>query len=190
VRANGTYLAAFLKMNMVVEFGRDFSAIWTCEISTPWAAVRLHDGKTLIADKHDRLVREVTRNARRSGNSRTPICRQASFFHNIQTADRLANRNTAIFSSKGGTKAEDRPNSIQDVELSPEKKVVWVLRDSKSLDPATTAKFQDEPGTPERRGFATLSRALNQRGTGFLFAERSERSERLGLGRPWAHPTV
>jgi hypothetical protein len=49
-------------------------------------------------------------------------------------------------------KAEDRPNIIQIVEVSPEKKVVWVLQDWKNLGPATTAQFLDEPGILERPG--------------------------------------
>ncbi len=73
-------------------------------------------------------------------------------FHNIQTADRLANGNTVIFSSTGGTKREDRPGIIQAVEVTPDKRVVWVLQDWKNLGPATTAQFLDEPGIPERPG--------------------------------------
>ena len=58
--ARGTYLAPFLKMNKVVEYDKHFRAIWTYEIPTPWAAVRLHNGDTLITDEHDKLVREVS----------------------------------------------------------------------------------------------------------------------------------
>ena len=72
--------------------------------------------------------------------------------HNIQTAERLANGNTVIFSSTGGTKLEDRPNIIQALEVTKDKKLVWVLQDWKNLGPATTAQFLDEPGVPERPG--------------------------------------
>ena len=72
--------------------------------------------------------------------------------HNLQTAERLANGNTVIFSSTGGTKREDRPNIIQALEVTPEKKLVWVLQDWKNLGPATTAQFLDQPGVPERPG--------------------------------------
>ena len=57
-----------------------------------------------------------------------------------------------IFSSTGGTKAEDWPEIIQLVEVTPEKKVVWVLQDWKNLGPATTAQFLDQPGIPEKPG--------------------------------------
>jgi hypothetical protein len=57
-----------------------------------------------------------------------------------------------IFSSTGGTKAADRPTIIQAVEVTSDKKVVWVLQDWKNLGPATTAQFLDQPGIPERPG--------------------------------------
>lgn len=55
-----------------------------------------------------------------------------------------------IFSSTGGTKAEGRPKIIQAIEVTPQKKVVWVLQDWKHLGPATTAQFLDQLGIPER----------------------------------------
>ena len=150
--ASGTYLAAFLKMNQVVEFDKDFKPIWSCAATTPWAAVRLHNGNTLIDDEHDRLVREVNPRCETVWEFGQADLPPGIVFHNIQTADRLANGNTVIFSSTGGTKAEDRPGIIQIVEVTPDKKVVWVLQDWKNLGPATTAQFLDEPGIPERPG--------------------------------------
>jgi hypothetical protein len=150
--AKGTFLLPFLRMNKVVEFDKDFNAIWTYEIPTPWSAVRLKNGNTLIDDEHDRLVREVNPKGEtvwEFKQSDLPVDIQ---FHNIQTADRLANGHTVIFSSTGGSKAEDRPGIIQVVEVTPDKKVVWVLQDWKNLGPATTAQFLDEPGTPEKPG--------------------------------------
>lgn len=150
--AAGTYLAPFLKMNKVVEYDKDFNPIWTCEIPTPWSAVRLHNGNTLIDDEHDRLVREVNSKCETVWEFKQSDLPAGIAFRNIQTADRLANGNTVIFSSTGGAKPEDRPNIIQAVEVTPDKKVVWVLQDWKNLGPATTAQFLDEPGIPERPG--------------------------------------
>jgi hypothetical protein len=152
VTASGTYLAAHLNMNKVVEYDRDFRPIWTYEIPTPWAAVRLHNGNTLIDDERDRLVREVNPKGETVWEFRQTDLPPGIVFHNIQTADRLANGNTVIFSSTGGTKPEDRPGIIQVVEVTPDKKVVWALQDWKNLGPATTAQFLDEPGIPERPG--------------------------------------
>jgi hypothetical protein len=57
-----------------------------------------------------------------------------------------------IFSAAVGVKKEDRPGIIQAVEVTPDKKIVWVLQDWKNLGPATTAQFLDQPGIPEVPG--------------------------------------
>jgi hypothetical protein len=150
--AQGTYLLPFLRMHKVMEFDKDFKPIWTYEIPTPWAAVRLKNGNTLIDDERERLVREVNPKGETVWEFKQSDLPEGIQFHNIQTADRLANGNTVIFSSTGGSKAEDRPNIIQVVEVTPDKKVVWVLQDWKNLGPATTAQFLDEPGIPEKPG--------------------------------------
>jgi uncharacterized protein YndB with AHSA1/START domain len=150
--AAGTYLAPFLKMGKVVEYDADFKEIWSYAIPTPWAAVRLHNGNTLIADEHDKLVREVSPKGETVWEFKQSDLPANIVLHNIQTADRLASGNTVIFSSTGGTKQEDRPNIIQILEVTPDKKIVWVLQDWKNLGPATTAQFLDEPGIPERPG--------------------------------------
>ena len=150
--AKGTYLAPFLRMHKVVEYDKKFKPIWTYEIPTPWAAVRLHNGNTLIDDEHDKLAREVNPKGETVWEFKQADLPAGIVLHNIQTADRLANGNTVIFSSTGGTKAEDRPNIIQILEVTPEKKLAWVLQDWKNLGPATTAQFLDEPGIPERPG--------------------------------------
>jgi len=152
VTATGTYLASFLKMNKVVEFDKDFKPIWTYEISSPWAAIRLHNGNTLITDEREKLVREVNSKGQVVWEFSKSDLPPGIVFHNIQTADRLTSGNTVIFSSTGGTKREDRPNIIQAVEVTPDKKVVWVLQDWKNLGPATTAQFLDQPGIPESPG--------------------------------------
>jgi hypothetical protein len=150
--AAGTYLLPFLKMNKVIEYDKNWTPIWTYDISTPWAAVRLHNGNTLICDEHDRLVREVTPKGQTAWEFTQADLPPGVAFRNIQTADRLASGNTVIFSATGGTRKEDRPTLIQVVEVTPTKQVVWVLQDWKNLGPATTAQFLDEPGIPEHPG--------------------------------------
>jgi hypothetical protein len=106
----------------------------------------------LIDDEHDRLVREVSPTSRTVWEFKQSDLPAGIALHNIQTADRLADGNTVIFSSTGGTKPEDRPNIIQVLEVTPDKKLAWVLQDWKNLGPATTAQFLDQPGIPERPG--------------------------------------
>jgi hypothetical protein len=150
--AKGTYLLPFLKMNKVVEYDKHFNAIWTHEIPTPWAAVRLHNGNTLITDEHDKLVREVSPKYETVWEFKQSDVPADAVLHNLQTAERLTNGNTVIFSSTGGSKREERTSIIQALEVTPDKRLVWVLQDWKNLGPATTAQFLDQPGVPEKPG--------------------------------------
>jgi hypothetical protein len=150
--ASGTYLAPFLKMDRVVEYDRDFNAIWTYQVPTPWSAVRLHNGNTLVVDERDRLVREVSPRGETVWEFTQADLPPEISVRNLQTADRLASGNTVIFSSTGGARMEDRPGLVQAFEVTPDKRIVWVLQDWKSLGPATTAQFLDQPGIPERPG--------------------------------------
>ena len=150
--AKGTYLAPFLRMGKVVEYDKDFHEIWTYAIPTPWAAARLRNGNTLITDEHDKLVREVSPKGETVWEFGQADLPADVVLHNLQTAERLANGDTVIFSSTGGTKKEDKPGILQAVEVTREKKLVWVLQDWKDLGPATTAQFLDQPGVPEKPG--------------------------------------
>jgi hypothetical protein len=152
VTAKGTYLAAFLKMNKVVEFDKDMKPIWTYEIPTPWDAKRLQNGNTLITNEREKLVREVNPKGETVWEFKQSELPANIVQKNTQTADRLANGNTVIFSCTGGTKPADRPTIIQAVEVTPDKNIVWVLQDWKNLGPATTAQFLDQPGIPEQPG--------------------------------------
>ena len=57
--AQGTYLVPFLQMDKVVEYDQDFKEIWSYAIKGPWAAIRLHNGNTLITSEREALTREV-----------------------------------------------------------------------------------------------------------------------------------
>jgi outer membrane protein assembly factor BamB len=149
---DGTYLAAHLNMNKVVEYDKDFKEIWSYEIPSPWAAVRLHNGNTLINDEKDRLVREVNRKGETVWEFKQSELPPGIVQRNNQTADRLANGNTIICSSTAGAKGVDRIKVAQVVEVTPQKKVVWALRDWKDLGPATTVQLLDEQGIPEVPG--------------------------------------
>src|SRR5882757_640213 len=148
----GTFLLPYLKMHQVVEYDQNMQEVWRYEIPTPWAASRLHNGNTLITDEREKLVREVSPDGKTVWEFTQANCPPGLVLRNLQTAERLANGNTVIFSSTGGAKAADRPGIIQCLEVTPDKQVVWVLQDWKNLGPATTAQFLDEPGIPEKPG--------------------------------------
>jgi outer membrane protein assembly factor BamB len=145
--AQGTYLVSYLSAGNVVEFDKNFNRIWNYPIRSPWAALRLKNGDTLITDEHDNLTREV--NARGEtvwefNNTDLPAAYR--FNQAPQSCTRLANGNTIFCSRGGGGK------SPQLVEVTPDKKVVWVLQDWQTLGDATAVQILDDPGIPEIPG--------------------------------------
>jgi hypothetical protein len=143
---NGTYLLPLLQMNKVIEYDKNFNEIWSYDIRSPWAAVRLKNGNTLISDERDQLAREVNSKGETVWEFKLAELPPEIGFSGSQSCVRLANGNT-IFCSRGD--AGKRP---QLVEITPDKKVVWVLKDWKDLGPATAIQILDDPGTPEKPG--------------------------------------
>jgi len=148
VTAQGTYLVPFLGLDRVVEYDKDFKEIWKYEIAKPWAALRLKNGHTLITDEKDSLTREVDAKGETvwEFNCQTDLPAEYQFTSAPQTCTRLANGNT-IFTSRG--KKGEGPQLI---EVTPDKKVVWVLQDWKSIGDATAVQILDDPGLPEVPG--------------------------------------
>ena len=148
VTAQGTYLVSFLGLGRVVEYDKDFKEIWKYEITTPWAAIRLKNGNTLITDERDSLTREVNPKGETvwEFNCLTDLPAEYQFTSAPQSCTRLANGNT-IFTSRG--KGGQGPQLI---EVTPDKKVVWVLQDWKAIGDATAVQILDDPGIPEVPG--------------------------------------
>jgi hypothetical protein len=144
--AKGTYLVPFLQMGQVVEYDKNFKEIWKYEIASPWAAIRLKNGNTLITDERDILTREVNAKKETVWELKRGDLPEAYRFINTQTSTRLANGNT-IVCSRG-----DDGKGPQLVEVTRDKKVVWVLNDWANFGPATAVQILDDPGIPENPG--------------------------------------
>jgi len=133
-------------MDQVVEYDKNFKEVWNYEIMSPWAAVRLKNGNTLITDEKDILTREVNPQKETVWELRPSDLQVAYRFINTQSATRLANGDTIICSRGGDGKGP------QLLEVTPDKKVVWVLNDWADLGPATAVQILDDPGIPEMPG--------------------------------------
>ncbi len=144
--AQGTYLVSFLEMNRVVEYDRDFKEIWSYDIPKPWAAIRLPNGNTLITDEQDVITREVNPKKETVWEVSKADIPARYWYGNSQSVTRLANGNTIICSRGDGRQGP------QLVEITRDKKVVWVLQDWRDLGPATAVQVLDEPGIPEHPG--------------------------------------
>jgi hypothetical protein len=144
--AQGTYLVPFLELGRVVEYDKNFSEIWRYDIKTPWAAIRLKNGNTLITDEADKLTREVNQKKETIWELRQADLPEKYRFINTQCCTRLANGNT-IICSRG-----NNGQGPQLVEVTKDKKVVWVLWDWKNLGPASGVQILNDPGVPEIPG--------------------------------------
>jgi len=148
VTAQGTYLVSFMSMNRVVEYDKDFKEIWSYDIPQPWAAIRLKNGNTLITDEREWLTREVNTKGETiwEFNCKTDLPAEYQFTSAPQSCTRLANGNT-IFTSRG-----QQGKGPQMIEVTKDKKVVWVLHDWKTVGDGTAVQILDDPGIPEIPG--------------------------------------
>lgn len=150
--AAGTLLAAHMDNNKVAEYDMSGKEIWSLAVPSPWAAVRLKSGNTLLTSNKG-FVREVNH----QGDTVWELTQKdvpGIRLFSLQEANRLANGNTVIsnWCPNGLKNPQDWPSSVQVFEVTPDKKVVWALRewtDPVNLGPATVIQLLDEPGIPE-----------------------------------------
>jgi hypothetical protein len=149
--AAGTFLAAHLMDNKVVEYDADGKEIWSFATRQPWSATRLKNGNTLMTSYHSTVL-EVNKKGEVVWQfSEKDVPEYKCFI--FQEASRLANGDTMICNwCPVDLKDPKRwPGSVQILEVSPEKKVVWALSQWKNPDlgPASSIQLLDEPGVAE-----------------------------------------
>lgn len=152
--AAGTFLAAHLMDNKVSEYDADGKEIWSFATRSPWSATRLKNGNTLMTSYHSTVL-EVNKKGEVVWQfSEKDIPEYKCFI--FQEASRLANGDTMICNWCPVDLKDPKlwPGSVQVLEVSPEKKIVWALSEWKNPDlgPASSIQLLDEPGTPEIPG--------------------------------------
>jgi outer membrane protein assembly factor BamB len=153
--AAGTYLVAHIDLSKVAEYDATGKEIWSYATPGPWAAVRLANGNTLITGDSHGYVKEVNP----AGNLVWDLERAdlpGYTIGNIQDVERLVNGDT-VFSNwvpNKITDPKDWPTTVQLFEVTPEKKIVWALREwtNPPLGPASGLQMLDQPGVPEQNG--------------------------------------
>jgi len=161
----GTFLVGLMEEHRVVEFNADGKEVWSFtapdrwEGARPkngvtlsaWDAVRLKNGNTLISGDEYGYVLEVDPKGEtvwELGKNELP----GYPLDVVQEIGRLANGNTVIANwVAGNTKPANWPSTIQIIEVTAAKKVVWALRQWKDPDfgPASSIQLLDQPGVPE-----------------------------------------
>ncbi|HEY7119049.1 MAG TPA: hypothetical protein VH475_20835 [Tepidisphaeraceae bacterium] len=146
----GTYLIAHMNLGKVIEYDKDWHEIWSCDAPSVWATVRLKNGNTMISGNQHAFVREVNPKGEivwEVKNGDLPGIR----VNGVHQCQRLANGNTVICNWTAGVKKSDWPTIVQLIEVTPEKKVVWALREwtNPDLGPASCIQLLDEGGADE-----------------------------------------
>ncbi len=143
---DNTYLAAHLNDYKVSEYDADGKEIWSFATPLgPWDAVRLKNGNTLISCyniKNNNTVLEVTKQGEvvwRFSQTNAP---EYKFFI-FQEVNRLDNGNTVICNWCPGDLKDPKtwPGSVQILEVTPEKKVVWALERMDKI-PTSVRRFR------------------------------------------------
>jgi hypothetical protein len=144
----GTLLVGHLSEGKVVEYTLDGKAIWSVAAEHPWSALRLKNGNTLIAGDAAGYAREVNPQGQTVWEFTQADAPDIKIF-NIQTANRLANGNTVMCNWAAGHKnMDDWPNTVQVLEVTPAKKIVWALRSwtgANDLGPSSSIQMLDNP---------------------------------------------
>jgi hypothetical protein len=139
----GNFLVAHMDLGKVVEYTPDGKPVWTVDAPSAWAAVRLWNGNTLISGNQHGYVREVNAKGEmvwEIGKNDLP----GIPLYTVQEVSRLGNGNTLINNWPGGLPLDKWPEVVQLIEVTPEKKVVWALRNWEVLGPASSTQLLDE----------------------------------------------
>ena len=145
----GTWLVNFLNLNKVVEYDKDWKELLTIQIKSPWASLRLPDGNILVSGDHYGTLNEFDRTGKLIWQI-TARELPGIDLRVVQGAERLANGDIVMACSPGNVKEHgSKTSAIQLVEVTPDKKVVWVLQDWRDLGGGSGVQLLDEPGVPE-----------------------------------------
>lgn len=155
--AAGTVVVAHMDLGKVAEYDFSGKELWSIPAQGPWGVTPLKNGNFLVVDRAG--VREVNR----KGDSVWACAKTEIPGYKVsspQLAWRLPNGNTLInnWVNQWNAPIDKATAPVQAVELTPEKKVVWVLRSwaDPDLGPSTTIQVLDEPDAPEHVTFGDI----------------------------------
>lgn len=144
----GALLAAHMDLGKVVEYTLDGKVLWQVGAPSAWSAVRLANRNTLIGGNQQGYVREVDPSGKIVWEIDKNDLPGIPLF-TVQEVSRLANGNTLINNWSGGLPPEQIQTAVQAIEVCPDKKVVWALKDWKTLGPASSTQLLDKTGVSE-----------------------------------------
>jgi hypothetical protein len=139
----------------VIEYTQDWKVVWDYNVKdaepngSPWAALRLPNGNTLISGNGGGWAIEVSPDKKvvwkvESKDLPFPV-------QTIQGAMRLRNGNTLINNWCGPLPVGEWAKAVQAFEITPDKKIVWTVNEwaNPNLGPGSSTQLLDEAGVPE-----------------------------------------
>jgi outer membrane protein assembly factor BamB len=144
----GTLLVAHMDMGKVIEYDMTGKQIWSVDAPGLWDAEPLANGNVLISGNNNKYAREVNRKGETVWEFTDASAPELNLA-NMQTATRLKNGNTLItqWVNEWNGPIDKDSAPVQAIEVTPEKKVVWVLRSwtaPADLGPSTTIQILDK----------------------------------------------
>jgi len=149
---SGTILVPHMSEGKLVEYDLNGNVVSSLNEPNGWQAYRLTNGNILLSGDARAYVREINPQGKtvwEFNQSDVPTIRLL----NIQGACRLANGNTLISNWCSGKlkNPAEWPSTVQVLEVTPDKKVVWALRswkDPADLGTSTEIELLDQPVAP------------------------------------------
>ena len=155
----GTLLVAHMDLDKVVEYDYNGNELWSFPGAGPWGVTPLSNDNVLITDKLE--VREITRRGDTVW-SFSPTDVPNYPFASLQQAWRLPDGNTVVnnwINEWSKASPENESGTIQAIEVTPAKQVVWALQSwapLANLGPATTIQFLGFAQAPEAVHFGPV----------------------------------
>lgn len=147
----GTFIAAHMDTGRVVEYDASGKEIWSVNAPSVWMAKRLKNGNTLFTGNQHCYIREVNMEGKVVWEFTQADIPDIKLY-DIQEAVRLENGNTLIsnWCPNGIKSPKDWPSSVQWIEITRDKKVVWALRQwaDPDLGPASSIQLLNNKGLP------------------------------------------
>ena len=124
----GTLLVAHMDMGKVIEYDMTGKQIWSVDAPGLWDAEPLANGNVLISGNNNKYAHEVNRKGETVWEFSVADAPELNLA-NMQTATRLKNGNTLItqWVNEWSGPIDKTSAPVQAIEVTPEKKVVWVL---------------------------------------------------------------
>lgn len=158
ITADGKLLVSHMDMGKVCAYDATGKEVWAYTAPGVWGANPLANGNVLVTARSG--VTEVTP-AGETVWAWTPADASEYKMNSLQLAVRLPNGNTVInnwVNSWSNVAPAVRDASTQAIEVTPDKKIAWVLHSWKEPDlgPSTTIQVLDTPSAPEKVSFGGI----------------------------------